>query len=253
MERIENLKNDLREKKLVKVIAGIDNFDIEKVKKVVAAADQGHAGAVDVAARKDIIYVAKQLTDLPVFVSSVNPEELRMAAENGADVLEIGNYDKMYKDGQRISAEEVLNITSDTLKLLDRKIPVCVTVPGHISIAEQISLAQKIEEMGGDMIQTEGAATVEINNQGARGLMEKAQVSISNTVELVRNVSIPVMTSSGITQTTAPMAFAAGASAIGIGSCVNRLESVIEMIAVIRATVEAVDKLRNPEREPALV
>jgi hypothetical protein len=253
MERIEHLKNDLREKKLVKVIAGIDNFDIEKVKRVVAAADQGHAGAVDVAARKDIIYIAKQLTDLPVFVSSVNPQELKMAAENGADVLEIGNYDKLYKDGQRISAQEVLNITSDTLKLLDEKITICVTVPGHISIGEQIELAQKLEEIGIDIIQTEGAATVEISNPGARGLLEKAQVSISNTVELVRNINIPVITASGITQTTAPMAFAAGASGVGIGTCVNKLESVIEMIAVIRATVEAVDKLRNPQKELVLV
>jgi hypothetical protein len=59
------------------------------------------------------------------------------------------------------------------------------------------------------LIQTEGAATVTAQSAGARGLLETAQVSISNTIELTRNTSIPIMCASGITTTTAPMAFAA--------------------------------------------
>ncbi len=45
-----------------------------------------------------------------MFVSSVNPEELAMAAQHGADVLEIGNFDALYAEGKRISAEEVLEL-----------------------------------------------------------------------------------------------------------------------------------------------
>lgn len=247
MNKVEALKRDLREKKCVKVIAGINNFDVEKVKKVVMAAEQGGASAVDVAAREDIIYVTKQITDLPVFVSSVKPEELKMAYEAGADALEIGNFDAMYADGLRISAEEVLEITRKTIELVGNDAFLSVTVPGHIDISEQIQLAQDLEALGVDLIQTEGAATVEATSAGARGLMEKATVSIANTIELVRNVEIPVMTASGISETTAPLAIAAGASAVGIGSCVNKLNSSIGMIAVTRAVVESLNKVEAKE------
>ena len=61
----------------------------------------------------------------------------------------------------------------------------------------------KLEELGVDLIQTEGAATTNPSKAGARGLLQTAEVSISNTIELVRNTSVPVMTASGITTTTA--------------------------------------------------
>lgn len=249
MNKIESLKRVLREKRCVKVIAGINNFDIEKVKKVVTAAEQGGANAVDVAAREDIIYVTKGITDLPVFVSSINPEELKMAADNGADVLEIGNYDALYNEGLRLSAKDILDITNKTIELVGREVMLSVTVPGHIDISEQIDLAMELESLGVDLIQTEGAAIADVKNSGARGLLEKAQVSIANTIELTRNVNIPVMTASGITSTTAPMAIAAGASAVGIGSCVNKLNSTLEMVAMVRSVVQSVDELRTVKQE----
>jgi len=86
MKRIEILKKHLEEKRCVKVISGINNFDTEKVKKVVLAAEQGNASAVDIAAKENIIYITKEITDLPVFVSSIDPKKLAMAENNGADV-----------------------------------------------------------------------------------------------------------------------------------------------------------------------
>jgi len=249
MNKIEKLRQDLKEKRCVKVIAGINNFDVEKVKKVVAAAEQGNASAVDVAAREDIIYIVKQLTDLPVFVSSIKPEELAMAAELGADALEIGNFDALYAEGLRISAEEVLELTKKTRELVGDDIFLSVTIPGHIEINEQIKLAQELEQLKVDLIQTEGAAIANVESMGARGLLEKANVSIANTIELVRNTDIPVMTASGITTTTASMAFAAGASAIGVGSAVNKLSSTIEMVAAVRAIVEQANKFRPAKVE----
>lgn len=240
MNPVKNLKNSIEKKNCVKIIAGIDNYDIDNILKVVRAADKGGADAIDTAAREDIIKLAKENTKLAVFVSSTEPEKLLMAKENGADVLEIGNFDAYYKQGQRITAREVLEITQRTIDLVGKDIMLCVTVPGHIEIAGQIKLAQELEAMGVDLIQTEGAATVEAKSAGARGLMEKALVSVSNTVELCKNVEIPVMTASGITSTTAPMAFAAGASAVGVGSCVNKLNSEIEMLATVKSIVEAV-------------
>ena len=240
MNMREQLRNAISQKRFVKVIAGIDNFDAEKVRSVVLAAEKGGANAVDVSASEDIIKMAKETTTLPVFVSSVNPEELAMAAQHGADALEIGNFDSLYRNGLRMTVEEVLEITQKTMKLAGNNIFLSVTVPGHLEINEQIKLAQRLEEMGVDLIQTEGAATVETQADGARGLIQQAHVSIANTVEFVRNLNIPVMTASGITATTAPMAFAAGASAVGIGSCVNKCSSALEMTAAVMSVVSSV-------------
>ncbi len=243
MSRIETFKQHLAEKRAVKVIAGIDNFNIETVKKVVCAAEQANASAVDVAYSEDIIRIAKDITSLPIFVSSIEPIELANAVELGADAIEIGNFDALYKQGRRFSAMDVLNIVKETKSLLKGKQTfICVTIPGHIDISEQINLAKQLEDMNIDLIQTEGSATVSTSNSGARGLLETAQVSIANTIDLVRNVEIPVMTASGITTTTAPLAFAAGASAVGVGSCVNKLDSTIAMIAVTRTLVENATK-----------
>lgn len=251
MNRKAKLMRSIEEKSMVKIIAGIDNFDIENVKKVVCAADMAGATAVDIAAREDIIALAKELTDIAIFVSSINPEELEMAVNMGVDAIEIGNYDALYKKGLRITAEDVLDITQKTLNLVGDDVFLSVTVPGHLDISEQIQLAQQLQVMGVNMIQSEGASVANVQNTGARGLLEKANVSIANTIELIRNIDVPVMTASGITSTTASMAFAAGASGIGVGSCVNKLSSTIEMAATARAIVEASKKVES--RTEALV
>lgn len=251
MSRIELFKKHLSEKRAVKVIAGIDNFNIESVKKVVAAANQSGASAVDICANEEIFVEVRQMTDLAIFVSSIDPQELAFAVKLGADAIELGNFDALYKKGLRMGANEVFELARKTMSLINKSETfMCVTVPGHISVAEQIDLARKLEEIGVDMIQTEGAAVANVQSEGARGLLETAQVSIANTIELARNVDIPVMTASGITSTTAAMAFAAGASAIGVGSCINKLDSSLAMIAAARSIVEIAAK--NTQRETVL-
>lgn len=252
MKRIDLFRQHLEEKRAVKIIAGIDNFNVENVKKVVLAANQAGASAVDISANREIIMMARELTELPLFVSSIVPEELAMAMELGADAIELGNFDALYKNGLRMNAEEVLNLTRKTLSLINRaETFFSVTIPGHISIAEQIGLARQLEELGIDLIQTEGAAIANVQSEGARGLMETAQVSISNTIELTRNIELPIMTASGITTTTAAMAFAAGASAIGVGSCINKMDSSIGMISMATSLVEIANA--NRQRTMSLV
>lgn len=253
MKRITSFRKDLEAKKAVKIIAGIDNFDMDRVKNVVIAADKAGASAVDVCAKEEIIKMAKETTSLPIFVSSIVPQDLAMAVKAGADAIEVGNFDALYKKGLRMSAMEILDIVKETLALIGKtSVFVCVTIPGHIAVADQIALAKELEELNIDLIQTEGAATVEAQSQGARGLLETAEVSIANTIELARNVEIPVMTASGLTTTTVSMAIAAGASAVGVGSCINKLNSQIEMIAAATAIVENVKGVKAQEKEEIL-
>ena len=245
MSRIDLFKRDLENKKAVKVIAGIDNFDADKVRNVLVAAEKGGASAVDIAADAELIKMAKEVTSLPVFVSSTSPEMLLMAKNEGADALEIGNFDALYKKGIRISASDVVEMTKATRELVGNEIFLSVTVPGHISVEEQIELARALEEMNVDLIQSEGASVANVNNNGARGLMEKVNVSIANTMEIAASCSIPVMTASGITPSTSAMPFAAGASAIGVGSCVNKLSSALEMTATVMSITEKVGLVRE--------
>ncbi len=248
MRRIDTFKRALAAKNAIKVIAGIDNFDVENVKKVVTAADSAGASAIDIAADVTLIKMAREITDLPVFVSSISPEDLASAVAAGADAIEIGNFDALYKKGLRMSADEIFEIVENTLSLINKEdVFMCVTVPGHIEIAEQINLAKKLEDLNIDLIQTEGSMIADVNSNGARGLLQTAQVSIANTIDLARNVEIPIMTASGITPTTSALAFAAGASAIGVGSCINKLGSTIEMIAVIKSLINTTVRSRVEE------
>ena len=183
------------------------------------------------------------MTELPLFVSSIVPEELVKAVDLGADAIELGNFDVLYKKGISFTAQDVLRLTKETIALLgDRETFFSVTIPGEIAIAEQIELARELEAIGIDLIQTEGHFSKNSQADGVRGLMERAELTISNTIELARNIEMPIMTATGINPTTAPFAFAAGASAIGVGSCINKMDSTLSMIATIRNLVEIAEK-----------
>ena len=246
MSRIESFKQHLIEKRAVKVIAGIDNFDMENIKKVVSSAEVAGASAIDICADEQIISAVREMTNLPMFVSSVVPSELARAVELGADAIELGNFDALYKKGMSFSASEVMNLVKETLSLLgENRVFFSVTIPGEISITEQIELARELEYMGINLIQTEGHYSSSENMEGVRGLMNRAELTLSNTIELSRNVDMAIMTATGINSTTAPFAFAAGASAVGIGSCVNKLNSELSMIATIKSIVEIANKNRQ--------
>ena len=165
------------------------------------------------------------------------------AIDLGADAIELGNFDVLYKKGISFTAEEVLKLTKETIELLgERETFFSVTSPGEIAITEQIELARELEALGVDLIQTEGHFSKDSQADGVRGLMERAELTISNTLELVRNIEMPIMTATGINPTTAPFAFAAGASAIGVGSCINKMDSTLSMMATIRNLVQIAEK-----------
>ena len=252
MSRIDLFKRDLEAKKAVKIIAGIDNFDLDNVRKVVSAAVTAGASAVDICADETIVSTIRNMTEMPIFVSSIVPSELARAVELGADAIELGNFDVMYKKGMSFTKNDVMNLVDETLRLLgDNRVYFSVTIPGEISVSEQIELARALETRGIDLIQTEGHYVSTSELEGARALMDRAELTLSNTVELVRNVDIPVMTATGINPTTAPFAFAAGASAIGCGSCINKMNSEISMIATAKQLVEIAS--RNEQKIEALV
>ena len=116
-----------------------------------------HTGAtlVDIACDPELVKLSKSIGNVPVCVSSVEPEEFLAAVAAGADMVEIGNYDSFYLEGRIFSAEEVLGLTVRTREILGAGVPLSVTVPHTLPLDEQVSLAMELEAAGAHVIQTE--------------------------------------------------------------------------------------------------
>ncbi|NES24730.1 MAG: DUF561 domain-containing protein [Symploca sp. SIO3E6] len=224
--------------RVLKVISGLNNFDPKRVAATVKAAERGGASFVDIAAAPDLVKLAKSLTNLPICVSAVEPQQFVIATEAGADLIEIGNFDSFYAQGRRFEAEEVLALTKETRSLLP-KITLSVTVPHILPLDQQVQLAEELVQAGADMIQTEGGTSSQPRSAGTLGLIEKAAPTLAAAYEISRVVTVPVLCASGLSNVTAPMAIAAGAKGVGVGSAINQLDNEVAMVAAVRSLVEA--------------
>jgi len=232
---------------VLKVISGLNNFDPNRVEKTVKAAHHGGATFLDIAADADLVRMAKSLTNLPICVSAVEPEKFLKAVAAGADLIEIGNFDSFYAQGIRFEAEEVLALTKQTRALLPR-LTLSVTVPHILTLDQQVELAEQLVASGADIIQTEGGTSIKPQNAGTLGLIEKAAPALAAAYEISRAVTVPVLCASGISSVSAPLALAAGAAGVGVGSAINQLNSQVAMIAAVRGLVESMktqEKVRS--------
>lgn len=238
------LQRAFEQGRALKIISGLNNFDAARVAAVVKAADLGGATFVDIAADRDLVIMAKTLTNLPICVSAVEPEKFVSAVEAGADLIEIGNFDSFYASGRRFEAEEVLELTRQTRSLLPN-ITLSVTVPHILTLDQQVQLATELVKAGADIIQTEGGTSSQPVHPGTLGLIEKAAPTLAAAFEISRAVSVPVLCASGISNVTAPLAIGAGAAGIGVGSAISQLNSEVAMIATVRSLVEALAKVER--------
>lgn len=239
MTHTQNLHAALRERRLLKVIAGIENFELANVLTIAHAAKQGGAQAIDVAADAEIIRAVKAETDLIVFVSAVEPAKLVAAAEAGADVLELGNFDAMYKAGHYPTKAEILSWAREVKAAVGDRVPLCVTVSGQLSLADQLDLATQLQAAGVDMLQTEGQVGPE--GDDAYAALSNVTRALANTAEIRKVVDLPLMLAGGFNVHAAPYAIAAGADALGVGKAITRLGDLASMTEATRAIVVALD------------
>ncbi|PSB29879.1 DUF561 domain-containing protein [Stenomitos frigidus] len=249
MTILPTLQNALDNGRALKIISGLHNCDADRVAATVNAADRGGATFVDIAADPALVRLAKKLTHLPVCVSAVEPEKFVIAVDAGADLIEIGNFDSFYAQGRRFEADEVLALTRETRELLPT-ITLSVTVPHILTLDKQVQLAEALVQAGADIIQTEGGTSSQPTHAGTLGLIEKAAPTLAAAYEISRAVKVPVLCASGLSNVTAPLAIANGASGIGVGSAINQLNSEVAMIAAVRSLVEA---LATVSRTPLYV
>ena len=238
------LQRSLEQRSTLKVIAGLMNFDASSVARVSRAAGHGGADLIDVACDPELVSLAvRESGGVPVCVSSVEPEQFPAAVEAGAVMVEIGNFDAFYPEGRIFGAEEVLALTRRTRELLPQVV-LSVTVPHVLPLDQQEQLAVDLVAAGADLIQTEGGTSARPFSAGSLGLIEKAAPTLAAAHSISRAVDVPVLCASGLSAVTLPMAIAAGAAGVGVGSAVNRLSDELAMVAVVRglraALVQAV-------------
>ena len=242
----KTIQEELRSKSLLKVISGLNNFEPQSVKTISEAASLGGADLVDIACKPQLVETAIKISALPVCVSSVEPKLFIDSVNAGASLIEIGNYDTFYAQGINFSDKKVLNLTKETRDLLP-DIPLSVTVPHTMSIDKQVDLAIKLVEEGVDIIQTEGGTSSNPYSPGIQGFFEKSVPTLAATYAIYQefeklSLNIPIMSASGLSQVTCPMAISCGASAVGVGSVVNKLDNLVSMIAVVRGLKESLKK-----------
>ncbi len=208
------------------------------------AAGRGGADLIDVACSPELVRLAIKNSNLPVCVSAVEPELFLQSVEAGASMVEIGNFDSFYSKGRFFSAEEVLELTIQTRKLLP-EIALSVTVPHFLPLDKQTDLALSLVDEGVDLIQTEGGTSSRPLSPGILGMIEKASptlAAVSCISEGLRKAGrhVPILCASGLSAVTVPMAFAAGAKGVGVGAVVNRLDDELAMFAVVKRLREAI-------------
>jgi hypothetical protein len=175
---------------------------------------------------------------LPICVSAVDPELFPAAIAAGATMAEIGNFDAFYPLGRIFGAEEVIALTRRSRDLMPGVV-LSVTVPHVLPLDQQEQLAIDLVEAGADLIQTEGGTSARPFSAGILGLIEKAAPTLAAAHAISHALpaggqAVPVLCASGLSAVTVPMAIAAGASGVGVGSAVNRLHDELAMVAVVR-------------------
>ena len=199
----------------LKVIAGIENFDAESIRAVATAAD-GVADAIDLSADEAAVRWVNAHTGLTVFVSSLDPALLAQAVEWGTDWVELGNFQPIYDRGALINPAMVMDWTRQLQSLVQGRARICVTIPGILSVAEQVELARQIQAAGADLIQ-----------------IENITGDLSHVAPIQAAVEIPVMLSGRLTRDNLTAALQTGAEGYGVGNAVRQAGDIDAMRAYI--------------------
>nr|YP_009315299.1 Hypothetical protein ycf23 [Yamadaella caenomyce]SCW23754.1 Hypothetical protein ycf23 [Yamadaella caenomyce] len=227
------------QKTVLKTIIGIDKLRVQDVVSKAQAAEIGGATYVDIAANTSLVHAVRSVTSIPICVSSICIEELMTCYDNGVDMLEIGNFDIFYSGGIRLLPEHIIKITS-TLRLYADQASICVTIPCYLGLREQVHLAQHVEKLGVDIIQTEGYVSKYSADKNVYHPVIKASSTLASTLALRNCIKLPVITSSGINSLTAPMAISSGASGVGISSAFNGFNANIDLIEEVNEVVYSI-------------
>nr|YP_009391809.1 hypothetical protein [Acrosorium ciliolatum]ARW59953.1 hypothetical protein [Acrosorium ciliolatum] len=232
------LSSLFKSKKIVKVISGLNNNNIQQIIKIVKCAELSGASYIDIIANPKIVSIIKSITSLPICVSSIDPLQLYNCVLAGADLVEIGNFDIFYQKSMNFSSIKVLKLAIYTRRLLQNK-DICVTIPHNLSLFDQIKLAKNLEKLDINILQTEGFLSKNniIDEVNALSYSSdpifcstiKASKALASTYLISRYINLPVIAASGIDYVSSSVAAVFGASGVGISSVIKHKKTVYDM------------------------
>lgn len=233
---ITRLKRDLDNNQVIKIIAGLSNFNVINVIKTVKAAEIAGSTYVDVASNPKLVKILKSFTNLPVCVSSIDSQELYNCLLAGADILEIGNFDAFYPKHIYFSISQIINLTKE-IQSFSKNNPLCVTIPYILSLSDQLNLVQQLQKLDVTMVQTEGFTNkMQLIPKTSSPIVKSTNFSLSTlsaSYKLSKYTNIPIIASSCINSLSAPIAISHGASGIGICSALQDLNSINQKVDYI--------------------
>nr|QCI05441.1 hypothetical protein [Crouania attenuata] len=220
---------------VLKVIAGINNFRLDQIVKLVKASELVFADYIDIAANYRLVSIIKSISNLPVCASSIEPLELYNCVLAGADLVELGNFDTFYSSNIYLSADEILKLAIETRSLLPHTY-LSVTIPHVLSLDEQVKLSINLENIGVNMLQTEGYNTSKIlkninskYNDNFLSSTTQASSALSSLNVITQVVSIPVIAASGFNSISSSIARSYKSFGVAIGSYLKKYNNLIDI------------------------
>ena len=226
-------------KKVMKIIIGIDNVSLLQIFRMAKIAEVSGSTYIDITANVNAIKFLRSFSPLPVCVSSINPIELYNSVTAGADMIELGNFDHFYEQGIYIGGAEILSLANE-VKSLVNGVHMCVTIPNYISFNQQLELAQNLEAISIDVVQTESFSIrsrlvpPQLINNNLFSTIYPSCVSFLSTYVIANSVNIPVITSSSVNYVSIYIPFLCGACGVGVGSAVSTGQNILEMYKYAR-------------------
>jgi len=238
------ISSDLGKQNALKVITGLNNFNVPQIKQMALASEIAKVTYLDIAADTNIIKQVESVSKIPICVSAVKSQELLKCQKAGVNILEIGNYDCFYEQGRMFNSEEIKLISKEIRNSLPNT-TLCVTLPHILEIEEQIRLAYDLQKIGVDMIQTEGKSTSISQIDHLSSLIQKSASTFSSTYAISSKIHLPIISASGVSSLTSPIAFLYGASGIGVGANIKRLQNIKSMVMYIYEIRTAISSNHN--------
>nr|YP_010338090.1 hypothetical protein MW556_pgp132 [Erythrolobus coxiae]UNJ17675.1 hypothetical protein [Erythrolobus coxiae] len=222
------LWDSLHRRDALKVISGLNNFNLDSVLTLTEAANIGGATYIDMCADSKIISAVKRNTALPVCVSLTSYHSVEEALSAGADFIEIGNFDTLYHRGIQFSDNDIFEMAFQ-IKTNYPKVILCVTLPYILTISQQIDLVKRLESINVDLVQTEGAQANIHKTNGISSNLFKAASTLYTTHCISEATKIPVITASKLSEYTITNAVSCGASGVGVGNAIMSLKDIPAM------------------------
>nr|WMP11786.1 Ycf23 [Laurencia australis]WMP11997.1 Ycf23 [Laurencia australis] len=244
------LYSAFKSKEVIKVITGINNVNISQIVSMAKAAELSGANYLDIVANPKIVKLLKSVSSLPICVSSISPIDLYNCVVAGADMVEIGNFDAFYDRGFYIDFNQIFHLVKEVKRLVGNT-SLCVTIPYHISIKNQIYLAQTLEFLGVNIIQTESTFIknrlhiLDLHDNNITNFFLPSYSSLLSTYFISTNVQIPVITSSSINAFSSSISLLFGASGIGVGSIIRNQSDLYQMSNYVKLLRKSINLTRD--------